>query len=200
RLFYLSTAPSFFPVIAKELGSRKLHLRDDAEVRMIVEKPFGTDLESALALNRELLSVFDERQIFRIDHYLGKETVQNMLVLRFANEIFEPLWNRSYVDHVQITAAEDIGIGTRAGYYDQAGALRDLIQNHMMELLANVCMEPPSGFEADKVRDEKVKVIEAIQPPRVEDVPDMAVRGQYGPGVVAGEPVPGYLGEEGVPE
>jgi glucose-6-phosphate 1-dehydrogenase len=147
-----------------------------------------------------VLSVFREEQVFRIDHYLGKETVQNLLVLRFANALFEPLWNRSYIDNVQITAAEDIGIGSRAGYYDHSGALRDLIQNHMMELLANVCMEPPSGFEAEKVRDEKVKVIEAIQPPRVEDVPDMAVRGQYGPGVVGGEPAPGYRDEEGVPD
>src|SRR5918911_1981802 len=135
RLFYLSTAPTFFPVIAEKLGDKGLDKATDAEVRMIVEKPFGTDLESALELNRRLLGVFDESQIFRIDHYLGKETVQNMLVLRFANMIFEPLWNRSYIDSVQITAAEDIGIGSRAGYYDTSGALRDLIQNHMLQLL-----------------------------------------------------------------
>jgi len=200
RLFYLSTAPSFFPVIAKMLGERELHRREGSEVRMIVEKPFGTDLESALALNRELLSVFDERQIFRIDHYLGKETVQNMLVLRFANEIFEPLWNRSYVDSVQITAAEDIGIGTRAGYYDQSGALRDLIQNHMLQLLMLLTMEPPVSFDANPVRDEKVKVLRAIRPPTPEEVPSMAVRAQYGPGKAGGEEVHGYLDEEGVPD
>ncbi len=200
RLFYLSTAPSFFPVIAKMLGDRGLHSHEGAQVRMIVEKPFGTDLESALELNRELLSVFDERQIFRIDHYLGKETVQNLLVLRFGNEIFEPLWNRSYVDSVQITAAEDIGIGTRAGYYDQSGALRDLIQNHMLQLLMLLAMEPPVTFDADPVRDEKVKVLRAIRAPAVDEVPHMAVRAQYGPGNAAGEQVPGYLEEECFPE
>ena len=200
RLFYLSTSPSFFPVIAKELGERGLHARDDAEVRMIVEKPFGTDLESALALNRELLSVFDERQIFRIDHYLGKETVQNMLVLRFANMIFEPLWNRSYVQSVQITAAEDIGIGSRAGYYDESGALRDLIQNHMLQLLMLLAMEAPVSFDANAVRDEKVKVLRAIKAPAIDDVPEMAVRAQYGPGMSGGEEARGYLEEDGVPD
>src|SRR2546430_5885171 len=200
RLFYLSTAPSFFPVIAKELGSRKLHLRDGAEVRTIVEKPFGTDLESALALNRELLSVFDERQIFRIDHYLGKETVQNMLVLRFANMIFEPLWTRSSVQSVQITAAADIGIGTRAGHYDQSGGRRDPIQNHMLQLLMLLAMEPPVSFDADAVRDEKVKILHAIKPPAIEEVPEMAVRAQYAPGASAGEAVPGDLEEEGGPD
>src|SRR5919202_1330516 len=200
RLFYLSTAPSFFPVIAKMLGDRGLHRRDDAEVRMIVEKPFGTDLESALQLNRELLSVFREEQIFRIDHYLGKETVQNLLVLRFANMIFEPLWNRSYVQSVQITAAEDIGIGSRAGYYDKSGALRDLIQNHMLQLLMLLAMEPPVSFEADPVRDEKVKILHSIRPPTTDEVPDMAVRAQYVSGMAAGEEATGYLEEEGVPD
>ena len=200
RLFYLSTAPSFFPVIAGKLGGRGLHETEGAEVRMIVEKPFGTDLDSARSLNRELLSVFDERQIYRIDHYLGKETVQNMLVLRLANGIFEPLWNRSYVDSVQITAAEDIGIGTRAGYYDKSGALRDLVQNHMLQLLMLLAMEPPVSFDADAVRDEKVKILHAIKPPAIEEVPEMAVRAQYGPGASGGEQVPGYLDEEGVPD
>ncbi|MBV9214533.1 MAG: glucose-6-phosphate dehydrogenase, partial [Actinobacteria bacterium] len=200
RLFYLSTAPSFFPLIAGKLGEHGLDRSEGAEVRMIVEKPFGTDLDSALALNRELLSVFDERQIYRIDHYLGKETVQNMLVLRFANGIFEPLWNRSYVDSVQITAAEDIGIGSRAGYYDQSGALRDLVQNHMLQLLMLLAMEPPVSFDADAVRDEKVKILHAIKPPTIEEVADMAVRAQYAEGASGGEPVKGYLEEEDVPD
>jgi glucose-6-phosphate 1-dehydrogenase len=199
RLFYLSTAPAFFPVIGEALGEHGLSRREGSEVRIIVEKPFGTDLQSALELNRRLLSVFDESQIFRIDHYLGKETVQNILVLRFANMIFEPLWNRSYVDNVQITAAEDIGIGSRAGYYDKSGALRDLIQNHLLQLLMILTMEPPVSFLANEVRDEKVKILHAIPPPTVEDVPHMAVRAQYDHGSVGGEEVPGYLDEEGVP-
>jgi glucose-6-phosphate 1-dehydrogenase len=199
RVYYLSTAPTFFPLIVQKLGAGDLQHCEHAETRVVIEKPFGTDLASARELNRVVLGVFDEHQVFRIDHYLGKETVQNIMAFRFANTMFEPVWNRNFIDHVQITAAEDIGIGSRAGYYDKSGALRDLIQNHMLELLANVCMEPPTSFDADKVRDEKVKVIEAIQPPRVEDVPHMAVRGQYGPGVVGGEPVPGYVEEEGVP-
>jgi glucose-6-phosphate 1-dehydrogenase len=200
RLFYLSTAPDFFPVIAAKIGEKGLNHRDDAQVRIIVEKPFGTDLESALELNRQLLSVFHESQIFRIDHYLGKETVQNLLVLRFANALFEPLWNRSYIDHVQITAAEDIGIGTRAGYYDKSGALRDLIQNHMLQLLTLLSMEPPASLTANPVRDEKVKVLRAITPPSPGDVNAIAVGAQYGPGVVGGRDLPGYLQEEGVPD
>ncbi len=200
RLFYLSTAPSFFPVIAEALGEHGLAHHDEADVRLVVEKPFGTDLDSALELNRRILSVFDENQVFRIDHYLGKETVQNMLVLRFANMIFEPLWNRSYVDNVQITAAEDIGIGSRAGYYDKSGALRDLIQNHLLQLLMILTMESPVSFSANEVRDEKVKVLHAVPPPSVETVPDMAVRAQYAAGATGGQDVPGYLEEEGVPD
>jgi glucose-6-phosphate 1-dehydrogenase len=200
RLFYLSVAPTFFPLIAQKLGEHGLNKAEEAEVRMIIEKPFGTDLDSALELNRALLTEFDERQIFRIDHYLGKETVQNMLVLRFANMIFEPLWNRSYIDSVQITAAEDLGVGGRAGYYDKSGALRDLVQNHMLQLLMLLAMEPPVSFEADPVRDEKVKVLHAIRPPTIEQVPEIAVRAQYAPGASAGEPVPGYLEEDDVPE
>jgi glucose-6-phosphate 1-dehydrogenase len=199
RLFYLSTAPMFFPVIGEALGEHGLNRHDEAEVRIIVEKPFGTDLASALELNRRLLSVFDESQIYRIDHYLGKETVQNILVLRFANMIFEPLWNRSYVDYVEITAAEDLGVGTRAGYYDHSGALRDLIQNHLLQLLMILTMEPPVSFSGNQVRDEKVKILHAIHPPAIEDVPTMAVRAQYAGGSVGGEEVPGYLEEEGVP-
>jgi glucose-6-phosphate 1-dehydrogenase len=169
-------------------------------VRVIIEKPFGTTLAEAQALNREVLSVFDEQQVFRIDHYLGKETVQNLMALRFANGMFEPLWNRNYIDSVQITAAEDIGIGTRAGYYDHAGALRDLIQNHMLQLLCHVAMEPPVNFTADEVRNEKVKVLQSIHAPGPEDVPGMSVRGQYTAGHSGGEDVPGYLDEEGVRE
>src|SRR3954463_6695107 len=200
RLFYLSTAPAFFPVIATALGKHGLHHHMDAQVRLVVEKPFGTDLDSAIELNREILSVFNEHQVFRIDHYLGKETVQNILVLRFANMIFEPLWNRSYVDNVQITASEDIGIGSRACYYDKSGALRDLIQNHLLQLLMILTMEPPVSFSADEVRDEKVEVLHAVPPPTVDAVPEMSVRAQYGPGAAGGEEVPGYLDEEGVPD
>jgi glucose-6-phosphate 1-dehydrogenase len=199
RVFYLSTAPEFFPVIVKALGEHGLDHLAGAEVRVVIEKPFGYDLASARKLNQDVLSVFREDQVFRIDHYLGKETVQNIMAFRFSNTMFEPVWNRNYIDHVQITAAEDMGIGSRAGYYDNAGALRDLVQNHMMELMANVCMEPPTSFEADQVRDEKVKVIEAIRPPTVEEVPSMAVRGQYTAGREAGEEVRGYLEEDGVP-
>ena len=164
----------------------------------MIEKPFGYDLASARKLNAELLEVFEEPQIFRIDHYLGKETVQNLLALRFANVLFEPVWNRNYVDHVQITAAEDIGIGGRAGYYEGAGALRDLVQNHMLQLLALLTMEPPTAFDADRLRDEKLKVLEAIVPPEVDQVAGMALRAQYGPGTVGGVPVPSYRQEPGV--
>jgi glucose-6-phosphate 1-dehydrogenase len=199
RCFYLSTAPMFFPVIVDALGRHGLAQCERAEARVVIEKPFGRSLAEARELNARVLSVFQEQQVFRIDHYLGKETVQNVLALRFANNMFEPLWNRNYIDHVQITAAEDIGIGSRAGYYDSAGALRDLVQNHMLQLLSLLCMEPPVAFEADPVRDEKVKVLRAIRAPAPAEVPDMAVRAQYAGGTVAGEEVPGYLEEPGVP-
>ena len=201
RAFYLSTAPSFFPLIVKQLGEHGL-ARDEApadrEVRVIIEKPFGTSLQEALELNRRVLGVFEEAQVFRIDHYLGKETVQNMMAFRFANGMFEPLWNRNYIDHVQITAAEDIGIGSRAGYYDHAGALRDLIQNHMLQLLCHVAMEPPVSFTAEEVRNEKVKVLRAIHKPTPAEIPEIAMRAQYAAGHSGGENVPGYLQEEGV--
>ena len=205
-LFYLATAPDFYPLIATNLGAaglgRRDATRDDGVVawnRIVIEKPFGHDLRSARDLNRQLHQVFSERQIFRIDHYLGKETVQNILVFRFANIIFEPIWNRRYVDNVQITVAESLGLEGRAGYYDQAGALRDIVQNHMMQLLALVAMEPPVAFEADSVRDEKVKVLRAIPPLHPAQVLTNVVRAQYTAGSVDGKPVPGYLQEEGVP-
>jgi glucose-6-phosphate 1-dehydrogenase len=199
RVYYLSTAPEFFPVITDSLKQNGLHRNEHVDVRAVIEKPFGTDLASARRLQEVVSGVFRERQVFRIDHYLGKETVQNVMAFRFANYMFEPVWNRNYIDHIQITAAEDMGIGTRAGYYDGSGALRDLVQNHMLQLLALVCMEPPASFEANKVRDEKVKVLHAIEPPRPADVPGMSVRAQYTAGVVGGQEVPGYLEEEGVP-
>jgi glucose-6-phosphate 1-dehydrogenase len=200
RVFYLAVAPTFFETIAEQLGQTGMNRHEGAEVRIVVEKPFGHDLATALHLNAALQSVFEERQIFRIDHYLGKETVQNTLVLRFANGIFEPVWNRSFVDHVQITASEEVALEGRAGYYDNAGALRDLIQNHLLQLLMLTSMEPPVSFSADDIRDEKVKVLHAIKPPKPDEVSQMAVRAQYSAGVAGGKEVPGYLEEEGVKE
>jgi glucose-6-phosphate 1-dehydrogenase len=198
RIFYLSTAPQFFPVITEQLGGAGLTRSEQAEVRVVIEKPIGYDLASARAQNEAVLRHLDESQVYRIDHYLGKETVQNLMALRFANILFEPVWNRNYVENVQITAAEDIGIGSRAGYYEGAGALRDLVQNHMLQLLALLTMEPPTALEANRLRDEKVKVLEAIVPPEPEEVASMAVRGQYASATVAGERVPGYREEDGV--
>jgi glucose-6-phosphate 1-dehydrogenase len=200
RCFYLSTAPTFFPIIVGHLGERNLCHHEGADVRVVIEKPFGTTLAEAQQLNREVLSVLDEHQVFRIDHYLGKETVQNMMAFRFANGLFEPVWNRNYIDQIQITAAEDIGIGSRAGYYDSAGALRDLIQNHMLQLLCHVAMEPPVNFTADEVRNEKVKVLQAIHAPTADEIDRIAVRAQYAEGESGGEHVCGYLQEEGVPD
>jgi glucose-6-phosphate 1-dehydrogenase len=199
RAYYLSTAPAFFPVIVKALGKQGLDCHDDAEVRVIIEKPFGTNLAEAQALNREVLEVFSESQIYRIDHYLGKETVQNLLAFRFANGMFEPVWNRNFIDYVEITAAEDLTVGSRAGYYDSSGALRDLVQNHMLQLLTMLCMEPPVSFSADDVRDEKVKVLHAIDAPVPEEASKITVRGQYTAGTLGGEPQRGYLEEDGVP-
>jgi glucose-6-phosphate 1-dehydrogenase len=200
RVYYLSTAPEFFPVITEALKDNGLHRHEQADVRVVIEKPFGTDLTSARSLQEVVHSVFRERQVFRIDHYLGKETVQNVMAFRFANYMFEPVWNRNYIDHIQITAAEDIGIGSRAGYYDASGALRDLVQNHMLQLLTLVCMEPPTTFEANKVRDEKVKVLQAIEPPTPDQVAEMTVRARYTAGMVGGGETRGYLQEEGVPQ
>ena len=199
RVNYLSTAPGMIKVIVGQLGKHGLERAEGANVRVVVEKPFGTRLHEAKQLNAFCLGVLDESQVYRIDHYLGKETVQNLLAFRFANGLFEPIWNRNFIDYVEITAAEDVGIGRRASYYDTAGALRDLVQNHMLQLLTLLCMEPPVSFSADEVRTEKVKVLHAITPPRVEDVPTMAVRAQYGPGAAGGEDVVGYHEEPDVP-
>jgi glucose-6-phosphate 1-dehydrogenase len=199
RAYYLSTAPTFFSVIVGKLGEHGLEKKEGSDVRVVIEKPIGTNLAEARELNSAVLDVLEEEQVYRIDHYLGKETVQNMLAFRFANGLFEPIWNRNFIDYVQITSAEDIGIGTRAGYYDTSGALRDLVQNHMLQLLTLLCMEPPVAFSADEVRDEKVKVLHAIHPPTPEEVMYMAVRAQYAEGTTGGEDVNGYLQEDGVP-
>jgi glucose-6-phosphate 1-dehydrogenase len=200
RIFYLATPPDAYPIIIKNLGESGLARPKTATswARIIVEKPFGHDLQSAVELNQQLAQVFREDQVYRIDHYLGKETVQNILVFRFANGIFEPIWNRRYVDNVQITVAESIGVEGRGGYYDHSGALRDMVQNHLMQLLSLVAMEPPATFDADAVRNEKVKVIRSIRPFTSDDVSKLVVRGQYGPGTIGAEDVPGYRQEPGV--
>ena len=197
-LFYLSTAPSLFEAIADGLGAVGLAHEDDGFRRFVVEKPFGHDLESALDLTRHLCRWFEERQIFRIDHYLAKETVQNILALRFTNTIFEPLWNRRYVDHVQITVAEDLGVEHRGAFYEHAGALRDIVQNHVMQVLALTAMEPPAGFQANAVRDEKVKLLRSVHPLELDELDKHVVRAQYTAGEIDGVPVPGYREEEGV--
>jgi glucose-6-phosphate 1-dehydrogenase len=198
RVFYLAVAPRFFAQIARSLERVGLGRSSVAPARLLVEKPFGHDLRSAGELNAELTRAFDESQIFRIDHYLGKETVQNVQVMRFANGILEPVWNRRYVEQVQITVAEDMGIGHRAAYYDSAGAIRDVIQNHALQLVALTAMEPPARFEADTIRDEKVKLLRSVRRYEPSEVSDYVVRGQYSSGWVGGEAVPGYLEEEGV--
>ena len=199
RLFYFATPPSFYPVLFQNLEAKGL-LDEPAGrfARVIVEKPFGRDLASAKALNAEALKVADEDQIFRIDHYLGKETVQNILVFRFGNAIFEPLWNHKYVDHVQITVGESIGVEGRGKFYEEAGTARDILQNHMMQLLSLMAMEPPVSFAADAVRDEKVKVLRSMPVFGPAEVAERVVRGQYGPGSTGGEDVPGYRAEPGV--
>ncbi len=179
RLYYLATPPRFYADIVTQLGTAGLMAEREGWRRVIIEKPFGSNLTSARALNQSLHQVLDERQIYRIDHYLGKETVQNLLVFRFANAIFEPVWNRNYVDHVQITVAEEVGVEHRAGYYNEAGVLRDMFQNHLLQLLSLVAMEPPGSFKADALRNEKVKVMSAVRPIPAERVAEHAVRGQY---------------------
>lgn len=202
RIYYLSTQPSFFPTIVEKLSKHKL-IYDTKTVkdkwsRVIIEKPFGHDHQSAIELQQFVLNHLAENQIYRIDHYLGKETVQNILIFRFANSIFEGLWNNRYIDHVQITVGEEIGIGSRGAFFEEAGMMRDIVQNHMMQLLSLVAMEPPSSLRADSIRDEKVKVLEALRPIDLSNFDHYVVRGQYGPGFIDGEPVVGYRAEKNV--
>src|SRR2546421_8929838 len=197
-LFYLATAPEYFAEVVEQLGTAALTREASHWRRVIIEKPFGRDLESAQKLNKELSQVLSERQIYRIDHYLGKETVQNILIFRFGNGIFEPIWNRRYIDHVQITAAEKVGVEQRGGYYEGAGALRDMVPNHLLQLVTLTAMEPPISFDADAVRDEQAKILHAIQHPSPEEAAERVVRGQYDAGEIEGEKVPGYRSEPNV--
>ncbi len=198
-LFYLATAPKFFAPIVQQLGKAGLSKQENGQWRrVVIEKPFGQDLESAKALNRDIKSVLQENQIFRIDHYLGKETVQNIMVFRFDNAIFEPIWNRRYIDHVQITNAETVGVERRGAYFDNAGTLRDMVPNHVMQLLSLIAMESPVSFQPDAVRNEQAKVLHSLLPLNSEDVLQRSVRGQYGSGAIGSEEVPGYRTETGV--
>jgi len=202
RVFYLSTQPSFFPLVTEKLKEHELiydfNTVHDKWSRVIIEKPFGHDLASAQELQNHLMKFLNEDQIYRIDHYLGKETVQNLLIFRFSNPIFESIWNNHFVDNVQITVSEEIGIGTRGKFWEEAGLLRDIVQNHMMQLLSLVAMEPPTSFKANAIRDEKVKVVESIRPFPVQHLHKFIIRGQYGPGFINGEPVKGYRQEDNV--
>jgi len=201
RLYYFATAPEHFGPLVDSLHSHGLASRDhgpDSWPRLVFEKPFGRDLDSAKALNKKILTAFDENQIYRIDHYLGKESVQNILVMRFANSIYEQIWNNKFIDNIQITASETLGVESRAGYYDTAGALRDMVQNHLLQLLMYVAMEPPTDLSAEAIHEEKVKVLKSLKPLCCEDANDCAARGQYGPGKIDGRAAPAYLSEDGV--
>jgi len=200
RLFYISTPPEVYPDIVEQIGKAGLNKPDspDSWVRIIIEKPFGRDLASAVDLNHKVLSVFDESQVYRIDHYLGKDTVQNLLVLRFGNGIFEPLWNRNYVDHIQITAGETLGVERRGGFYETTGALRDMIQSHVLQLTSLCAVEPPASFGATAVRNEKLKVLQSIRPFDPGMMAQSVIRGQYSAGNIGGKDVPGYRQEQGV--
>lgn len=198
QLFYVSTPASVAGPVVEGLARSGLNHKEKGWARIILEKPFGRDLKSARELNATVHTVFDEKDVFRIDHYLGKETVQNLLVFRFGNSMFEPVWNRNYIDYVEITAAETVGIEGRGGFYEETGALRDMVANHMLQLLALTAMEPPIAFEADEVREAKVQVLKSIRPMTVEEVAKRTIRGQYGPGEVGGQRVPGYRQEPGV--
>jgi glucose-6-phosphate 1-dehydrogenase len=202
RVFYLSTQPSFFPLIVEKLNRHKLiYDADDVHdkwSRVIIEKPFGHDLSSALELQKDLTRHLKESQIYRIDHYLGKETVQNLLVFRFSNSIFESMWNNHHIDHIQITVSEEIGVGTRGRFWEEAGMLRDIVQNHMMQLLCLVAMEPPTSFKADAIRDEKIKVMESVRFLPIDHLDTVAIRGQYAPGYIEGKEVCGYRQENNV--
>jgi glucose-6-phosphate 1-dehydrogenase len=197
RVFYLSVAPSFFPEAIRQLGAADM-LSNPTKTRLVIEKPFGRDLSSAQALNRIVGQVCREDQVYRIDHYLGKETVQSMLLFRFANAIFEPLWNRQYIDHIQITVAETVGVEDRAGYYESSGALRDMLQNHLMQVFCLTAMEPPNSLDADAIRTEKLKVIQATHLADLNNLEQCAIRGQYAPGLFKGKPAVGYRSEPGV--
>jgi glucose-6-phosphate 1-dehydrogenase len=197
-IFYLSTPPKLYEIIPANLASVDLNKTEDGFRRLIVEKPFGTDLESAKQLNKNLLNYFEEEQIYRIDHYLGKESVQNMLVTRFANGIFEPIWNHNFIQHVEITSAEALGVEERGGYYDHSGAMRDMVQNHLMQMVGMVAMEPPVVIEADAIRNEVLKVFQSLRPVKEEDIPRYVIRGQYIESHIKGKTVKGYRQEKGV--